>query len=82
MNEVEWLKSLEPAGSPPVVDVTAGVMRAVRRQPLTLDTDRVFPIAAVIAALVGIAAATMVAPSWSAPDPFDAFGETVNLVLR
>ncbi len=84
MKEVEWLKSLDQAApTPRVVDVAPGVMQAVRSRAIPPDPDRVFPIAAVVAALAGLAAMALVAPAWFAPsDPFEGFGETLNLVLR
>jgi hypothetical protein len=84
MNEVEWLKSLDRAAATPrVVDVTPGVMQAVRSRSISQDNDRVFPVAAVVAAVVGAAAVALVAPSWFAPsDPFAEFGEPLDLVLR
>lgn len=84
MNEVEWLKSLDrPAPAPRVVDVTAGVMQAVRSRSKSQEDDRVFLVAAAVAAFVGAAAVAIVAPVWFAPsDPFAGFGEPLNLVLR
>ncbi len=80
MKEIDWLKSLD-TGEPamPPVDVTAGVMRAVRSRAATRDEDRVLRVAAI----VGAAAVAMVVPEWRASsDPFAGFGEAVDLVLR
>jgi hypothetical protein len=84
MNEVEWLKSLDrPLPAHGTIDVTPGVMQALHSRSLSRDEDRVLSIAAAIAIIVGIAAATIVAPAWmSPPDPLADFGEAVNLVLR
>lgn len=84
MKEIDWLKSLD-TGEPamPPVDVTAGVMRAVRSRAATRDEDRVLRVAAAVAAIVGAAAVAMVVPEWRASsDPFAGFGEAVDLVLR
>jgi hypothetical protein len=84
MNEVAWLNALDrsaPAPEVASIDVTAGVMRAIHVRGAARDPDRVFPIAALIAATLGVTALVLAAPSWS-PDPFAAFGEAVNLVLR
>ena len=84
MNEVEWLKSLDRAEpAPPMIDVTRGVMQAVRSRSMARDDDSVFPFAAAVAAIVGAAAVAAVAPAWFAlSDPFAGFGEALNLVLR
>ncbi len=85
MNEVEWLHSLDRDDPPPVVDVTAGVMHAVRSRSMARKEDCIFPIAAAVAAIVGIVSMAFVAPTWFEPapsSPFAGFGEAVNLVLR
>jgi len=84
MNELEWLKSLDRAvPAHRAVDVTEGVMQAVRARSIAQENDRTFFIAAIVATAAGIAAAAIVAPAWFAPtDPFAGFGDAVNLVLR
>jgi hypothetical protein len=84
MNEVEWLKSFDRADlDRPVVDVAASVMQAVRSRSAARNDDRIIPIAAAVAAVLGVVATAIVVPAWSAkPDPFAGFGEVFNLVLR
>ncbi len=84
MDDISRLKSLGAQAPPALeIDVTAGVMRSIRQVSSQRDDDRVFPIAAVIAAAAGVFAATSAAPTWfSTSYSFAEFGEAINLVLR
>jgi hypothetical protein len=86
MNEVKWLKSLDRASLPrndvPRIDVTMGVMRAVRTIRYEED-DAVFPLAALAALLAGAAAIAVMLPVWFATEnPLAGFADALNLVLQ
>jgi hypothetical protein len=62
-------------------------MRAVRSRAAQRADDRVLPIAAAVAVVVGVVAWLALSPTPVASDPFAfdsfaGFGEPINLVLR
>jgi hypothetical protein len=82
MNEVDWIKSLDqPSPDVPKIDVTAGVMRAVRS--IRREDAAVFSIAAIFAAVAGVAAIALALPVWfAAQDPLAGFADAFDVVLK
>ncbi len=82
MDEIEWIRSLDRARAhAPRVDVADRVMLVVRSQ--RHEHDDVFPFAALLATLAGVAAILMALPMWAAAqDPLAGFADGFQMVLQ
>ena len=83
-DEIEWLKSMDkPAGTVPPVNVASSVMRRIRSTGALSESDRAFSIVALLATLLGAAAAGFAVMTWlGMNDPLGDLVEPLKLVLQ
>ena len=83
-DEIEWLQSMDkPAGVTPPVDVASSVMRRIRSSEASSESDRAFSIMALVATLLGAAAAGFAIMTWlGMNDPLADLVEPLKLVLQ
>ena len=82
MDEIEWIKALDSGrGDVPHVDVAHRVMLAVVAQQH--ETDAVFPFAAILSTVAGVAAIWIALPVWfSTQDPLAGLADAFQMVLQ
>ena len=84
MNEMQWIKSLDRVSADvPTLDVAQRVLRSIRQVGSAQERELVYPIAAVLSAVLGATACIVAVPFWStATDPFIGLGNALQMVLQ